>query len=134
MADHQTVFRARENGKRDVVHGQRINVNEVVDLLVESSQFTRHPAVRWNANRLLEELARGEWRLTAGPHAGGFGGQGRLPDGTTHITLRTGRGGYHLRQDARGHLFEITGPGMQPIQPSSAPGSPPGEMGRQGRS
>src|SRR3712207_4947932 len=108
MADAQTISRTRNNGVRAVVHGQGINVDQVVDLLVESSQPSRHPAVRWNANRLIEELARGEWRVTAGSHAGGFGGAGRPPDGTTHITVRARNGGYHLRQDARGHLFEIT--------------------------
>jgi hypothetical protein len=134
MADAQTVFKARKNGVNAVIHGERMNVDEVMDLLVESSQPSRHPAVRVNANRLIEQLARGPWRLNAGPHAGGFGGTKHPPDRTNHITVQSCGGGYHLRQDARGHLFEITGPGMAPIQPSSAPGNAPGEMGRDGRS
>ena len=130
MADHQTVHRARQNGQRAVVHGAPINVDQVIDLLVASAEPSRHPAVRTNANRLIGILAQGPWCVTAGPHPGGFGGGGRGPDGTTHITLRAGNRGYHLRQDARGHLFEITGPGLQDIQPSRAPGSPPGQLGR----
>jgi hypothetical protein len=110
-------------------------VDQVIDLLVASSQPHRHPAVRWNANRLLEKMAKGEWWIAAGPHVGGDGKDKDSDDWTMHITIKTKRnGGYHLKQDARGHLFEITGPGMQPIQPWSAPGSPPGEKGRRGRS
>ncbi len=123
MADAQAIFLARKNGERVVSFGQGINVDRVVDLLVGGAQPGRHPAIRRNANRLLEVLAQGSWRLAAGPHVGGFGGGGRGADWNMHITLTTRNGGFHLRQDARGHLFEITGPGMDAIPPYLAPGS-----------
>jgi hypothetical protein len=123
VADHQTIWKARQNGRSSFVYGERVNANEVVDLLVESSKHSRHPAVRRNANRMLEEMAQGEWRVGAGVHKGGFGGNGQPPDMNRHLTIRTGRGGYHLRVDARGHLFEMTGRGMDRTPPWASPGA-----------
>lgn len=125
MPAAQIISRARDNGSVSprFFGDHRISASAVVDLLVESAQPRRHPAVRRNANRVLHFMAHDAWMVTAGTHSGGFGGGGRAADGTNHITLRVAGHGYHLRQDARGHLFEITGPGLETLNPAASPGA-----------
>lgn len=109
MAHHQTIFRARRNGSSSGQFVDRVsfNVDQTIDLLEASSARGRHPKVRRPANALLECMAQEQWRVTAGPHVGGRG-----DDTTRHLTIRVGPPGrpqYHVRLDARGHAFEITG-------------------------
>ncbi|HVA49019.1 MAG TPA: hypothetical protein VNH11_21835 [Pirellulales bacterium] len=45
-------------------------------------------------------------------------------DKTNHYTVSFGGSRiYHLRHDAQGHLFQITGPGLPHLAPWSSPGS-----------
>jgi hypothetical protein len=133
MADAEIVHKARKNGKRASKYGQRTNVDELIDLLVASSDSK--DAARRNANLLLEEMAAKPWWIMAGRHKGGFGGQGRLPDNTYHCTVRTYYCTYHLRLDANHHIFEITGTNekLDKIPKSQAPGTWPGVLGRAAR-
>ena len=126
MPTPTTIQAARRNGSvSPACFGDiRLNVNSVVDLLVGGADQNRHVAIRRNANCLLDMLAVAPWQITAGPHAGGLGGGARPPDQTNHMTLRVRGAGYHLRQDARGHLFQITGPGLPMLTPWAAPGTP----------
>lgn len=118
MADHQIIHAARANGS---VYGlwfgaTRPSVDGVVDLLVEGRQPNRHPAIRINSNKLLAMMAQKKWLLTAGAH--------QSPgDQTTHYTVSIGDHKYHLRLDARGHLFDISGPGLPDLAPWAAPGT-----------
>jgi hypothetical protein len=130
MADAGTVDRARKNGDRGGKYGDRANTEDVIDLLVASSN-SRH-ATRRNANLLLEEMAEKPWWIMAGRHKGGFGGSGRPPDKTYHYTVRTYRHTYHLRVDANNQIFEITGnsQNLDKTPKSQAPGTWPGVLGR----
>jgi hypothetical protein len=130
MADAETVHKARKNGERAGKYGERTNAEEVIDLLVASSDSKN--AERRNANLLLEEMAAKPWWIMAGRHKGGFGGKGRLPDKTYHYTIRTYYCTYHLRVDANNHIFEITGTNenLDKIPKSQAPGTWPGVLGR----
>ena len=85
MADAETVHKARKNGERAGKYGERINAEEVIDLLVASSDSKN--AERRNANLLLEEMAAKPRWIMAGRHKGGFGGKGRLPDKTYHCPV-----------------------------------------------
>jgi hypothetical protein len=133
MADHQTINKARKNGMvRIRPGGERATVDEVVDLLVAAAEQNQNQSVKRNANRLLKDFADRGWDVTRGRHNYGIGGRMGPPDKTWHITLQTRRGGYHLRLDNNKYTFQITGPGMEPNQPSSGSGTGPGVMGRQG--
>lgn len=126
MPEPTTIQAARRNGSvSPACFGKiRVNVNDVVSLLVDGAAQERHFAVRRNANALLVLMSKWMWQITAGPHAGGFGGSGRGADQTNHITVRLLGAGYHLRQDARGHLFQISGSGLPDYCPWAAPGTP----------
>lgn len=126
MATSEVINAACNNGTgaAQYVGSLRFSVSDVVDLLVASADRNRHTAIRVNANRLLEMMSRTSWQIAAGQHRGGLGGRERGPDGTTHVTLRVNGSGYHLRQDGRGHLFEISGRGMLNFAPWAAPGTP----------
>jgi hypothetical protein len=130
MADAETVDRARKNGDRWGKYGERANTDEVIDLLIASSN-SRHAEKR-NANLLLEEMAKKPWWLMAGRHKGGFGGKGRRPDKTYHYTIRTYYHTYHLRVDANDHIFEITGDSenLNTTPKSQASGTWPSVLGR----
>lgn len=128
MPHHQTIFNARKNGSgsRQYVDGKAVNVDGILNLLVNGSQPTRHPAIRRASSSLIEKMAEASWRISAGPHKGGREGD-RGADSTNHITVSFGPGrSYHLRLDRKGHLFQITGPGIpSETQPWQAPGSHP---------
>jgi hypothetical protein len=84
--------------------GQRISVNQVVDLLASAASPGRSAAVRRQSGEMLERMAMSEgWMVTAGRHASDS-------DATQHITILVEGipGQFHLRVDKRGHLFEIT--------------------------
>lgn len=88
-----------------------INAERFVDLL-DSFQNARGELGR-QCRDLLNQMEAAGWRITAGIHAGGIGGQGRAADPREHITLRTRGGTYHLRlgpPTAKGdlRLIEIT--------------------------
>lgn len=126
MAHHQTIFQARVNGSSSgqFVNGLAINVHRIIQLLEESSAPSRHASIRRASNALLEAMAQGPWRVSAGPHKGGRAGDPN-PDLTRHITVSFGPGrSYHLRLDQRGHLFQITDPGGGcDVPPWRAPGT-----------
>lgn len=126
MPTPQVINAARANGtgSNQYVGGVRVSVGHVVDLLVAGADRNRHASIRVNANHLLQMMAQGPWQISAGMHQGGLGGAGRSADGTMHITLRVNGAGYHLRQDNRGHLFEVSGRGMLDLAPWAAPGTP----------
>jgi len=130
MANAETVHKARKNGGILGKYGDRTNTDEIVDLLVASSN-SQH-AERRNANLLLEEMAKKPWWILAGGHKGGRGGKKRLPDKTYHYTISTYHGAYHLRVDANDHIFDITGenPNLDGTPKSQAPGTWPGVLGR----
>jgi hypothetical protein len=127
MAKSERVSKAINNGKSSGQYAQSgmlINVNNLINLLEASSQSTRHTAIRRAANNLLDRMGQNRWQIKAGPHAGGFGDKNRGKDNTMHITLFIySSGNYHLRMDQKGHLFEITGPGIDDIPPWTPPGS-----------
>ena len=124
MLDQETIQAARKNGSVGVnwYGDRRPSVDGVVDLLVEGSQFNRHIAIRLNSTKLVEMMAEDEWTLTAGSHK--TSRDRPNADQTNHYTVSFGRNrSYHLRHDARGHLFQITGPGLPALAPWSSPGS-----------
>ncbi len=126
MATHQDIHQARQNGSGigQVPGALPINSERVVQLLVEGSQPGRHFAVRRNSNALLEQMGRQRWIVSAGIHEGGFG-DARGADWTSHITVSFGPGRkYHLRLDARGQLFQVSGPGLVDFDPNAPPGEP----------
>ena len=117
-------YLAKQNGRSGGQYhtGKVITVREVVEALEKGAKPDRHPAIKKGARTLLEKMARQTWKIVAAPHKGGTGGKGRQPDKVTHVTVQL-NGNYHLRMDKRGHLFEITGPGINTIKPWIAPGS-----------
>lgn len=127
MVDHQIIQAARANGSlySNWFGETRPSVDGVVDLLVEGGRFDRHIAIRINSNKLLAIMARRKWLLTAGSHPS-------ASDKTNHYTVSAGGQGYHLRHDARGHLFEISGPGLLDLAPWAAPGTDAMARGKQG--
>jgi hypothetical protein len=123
---HQKIHKVRTNGSSSFQYhtGRTITVSEVVRMLTESSRSNRHTCVRRGSKLLLDKMAEKQWRISAGAHRGGFGGKNKAPDQTTHITMNVGGSSYHLRLDAKGHLFMITGPGIEnTVMPWVAPGS-----------
>jgi|SRR6185312_5881400 hypothetical protein len=127
MVDQQIIRAARANGSlySNWFGETRPSVDGVVDLLLEGSRFDRHVAIRINSNKLLAMMAGKKWLLTAGSHPSDN-------DKTNHYTVSIGGRGYHLRHDARGHLFEITGPGLLDLAPWAAPGTDVMASGKQG--
>ena len=123
MLDQATILAARDNGSvySNWFGDKRPSVDGVVDLLVEGSRFDRHIAIRQNSNKLLAMMAEEEWTLTAGSHKTTAGRANA--DQTHHYTVSIGNRRYHLRHDARGHLFQVTGPGLPALAPWSSPGS-----------
>jgi len=128
MVSAQTIDRARKNG---VSGGQfvgqggcKINVDQVVDLLVDAAQGG-HIGLRQPANAMLADMAQfGTWRLTAARHRGGLGGGGRGRDLNDHITVNIHEEGYHLQVTLDGHIRDITGPAQaQRIPPWLPPGA-----------
>ncbi len=119
MAFHQAIHQAKQNGVSGYKHlkaGQWINASEVVNLLIMAAEVNRHPAVRRRSNFLIEEMAKSEWYVVAGPHKSG--------DQTMHITVDVLKNRYHLRQDSRGVIFEITDESRErEVAPWEAPGS-----------
>jgi hypothetical protein len=120
MARHEYVHRARMNGRgsRQYADIVRVNVDRLVRWLDLSCSRGRHPAVRRKAHALLEWMADNSWRISAGPHRGGRG-DSRGVDRTLHITvyIEGVSGSFHLKMDARGHLFDITGRGLPQLPP-----------------
>lgn len=133
MPDNATIDRARRNGESNYQYneGVSINVDQLVDMLVESSAPGRHASIRRGANQMLEEMAHSRWRISAGPHTGGREGAPQA-DYSKHITVRVYDLGtsYHLRLDSRGFPFQITVGRQNNLQkepkPWQAPGQPVG--------
>lgn len=123
MLDQPTIIAARDNGSvyANWFGDTRPSVDGVVELLVDGSRFNRHVAIRLSSNKLLAMMADEEWMLTAGSHKTTTGRASA--DETNHYTVSIGNRRYHLRHDARGHLFQITGPGLPALAPWSSPGS-----------
>jgi hypothetical protein len=125
------IHKARMNGssagrRQYIPDGEKpVSVEEVIEWLVSASQSSStHIGVRQAANHLLEQMADGDWRVTAARHEGGFGGNGRGADQNTHVTLSVGGRGYHLQLTVDGHLRRITGDQVtEKIGPWLAPGS-----------
>jgi hypothetical protein len=48
MADHQTIFKARQYGRlpRGGLYGKRVTIDELVDLLAETAEQMRWPSPR----------------------------------------------------------------------------------------
>ena len=118
-------YRARQKGQSSGQYAPdgTMNVRQVVELIAASCAGSRHPGIKRDARALLEQMADNRWQITAGPHSGGFGGGGRNPDETNHVTLRVNHRSYHLRMDGRGHLFQITGGNAPSVAPWLAPGA-----------
>ena len=123
MVQQNVKTKACKNGSGSLVWGKPISVSDVVDLVAESCQAGRHPAVKINAKKLIGLMSVHKWQLKAGRHSGGTGGKGQSADSTPHVTIMMRGSGYHLRQDKRGHLFEITGPGMKVFNSHASPGT-----------
>jgi hypothetical protein len=129
MATHQRVFWARYYGDARGQYvpdgGARSNVDEVVDLLAGAADGSGHQAVGRAANRIIGLMAEAPWRVTAGRHRGGIGGNARAADANLHITVQVRGRGYHLQLNASGHLWRITGDdGMELVVPWASPGAP----------
>jgi hypothetical protein len=79
----------------------------VVDELVNLAQNGGHASQRLNAKKLVEEMGQKDWLLVAGPHR--TTPDRVLADRTPHITVEIpGQPyDYHLRLDAKGHVWEI---------------------------
>src|SRR5262245_45679910 len=108
MAHHQVIDAARKNGSGPAR-------DRWLDEIIACAEPTRHFAVRRAANALLHVLATALWWVADGPKVGGLGGRGMPPDMTRHVTLAVrGDRQYHLRLDARDHVFEIRRGGDAP--------------------
>jgi hypothetical protein len=87
-----------------------ININEgrLYDLMAETTN-ARGDLGR-SAKEMIEKMANGTWRITAGIHAGGIGGGGRGADARMHITVQIDRDKtYHVRlHSSNGRVIEIT--------------------------
>lgn len=122
MAYHEDLHKAKMNGSsiKNGWYGDSINSNEVILLLENASQSGRHASVRKMANKLIEEMAKQPWNVTAGPHSTDRPGG----DKTKHITVNAKGKIYHLRLDKGNQIFEITNPAIERvIRPWTAPGS-----------
>ncbi|HEX6810289.1 MAG TPA: hypothetical protein VF384_01585 [Planctomycetota bacterium] len=119
MAHHQVIDAARKNGSG-------AGRDRWFEEIIGCSDRGRHFGVRRAANDLLHLLASSHWWISSGPKIGGLGGGGRPPDMTMHVTLAIqGDRQYHLRLDARGHVFEIVrGGDRSTSRPWLAPGQP----------
>jgi hypothetical protein len=98
------VANAKEHGRKNrklyvPPGGQRIDADEVVDLLANRTSPRAQPGAR----NLLGEMAIHDWAVTAAPHRVGYGG-----DLTRHITVSVNGRQYHLRLDMSGNIFDIT--------------------------
>ena len=119
MAAHQVIDAARKNGSGP-------GRDRWLDAIISCAEPARHFAVRRAANDLLHVLATAQWWISSGPKRGGLGGGGAAADMTMHVTLAVrGDRQYHLRLDARDHVFEISRGGDEPTaRPWLAPGQP----------
>ncbi|HRH49188.1 MAG TPA: hypothetical protein PLP23_10575 [Panacibacter sp.] len=102
------IFRnALANGRVNLAKGMEhthISVAEVANLVNNSSIPERHPGVKLDSKSLLIKMAENVWDIVAGPH----GPNDDSRDKTLHITIRfQDRSAYHLRLDAKNHLFQI---------------------------
>ena len=116
---HRHAHAARKNGSGP-------DRDRWLDEIVACAQPSRHFGVRRHANELLALLATAQWWISSGPKRGGLGGGGAPADMTMHVTLAVrGDRQYHLRLDAREHVFEISRGGDKPTaRPWLAPGQP----------
>jgi hypothetical protein len=134
MADHQTIFQARQNADPGV---RRTDADKIVDLLVGGTN-SDNANVRRGSNQILDEMAEGPGWWLRPLHTGGTGGGQGPPDQTPHYQITTRPGNrrpppYHVDMHANGTIMQITGEGIgNYVQPSSPPGAAPGVMGRQG--
>ncbi|MEX2142809.1 MAG: hypothetical protein WD894_26370 [Pirellulales bacterium] len=120
--------KGRSAGQFAIKRGDKVlsaNVDDVVDLLDEAAKGNRHPAVRYDSEALLDEMAMADdWKVTAGAHRKGQPGSNTM-DATNHLTVKVGDKSYHLRLDARGQLFQVTdktGNGIGGVAPWASPG------------
>lgn len=81
----------------------RINP-ERLETLLENTTSSRGELGRI-ANTLLNQGCD----ILAGLHEGGIGGQGRGADPSRHITVRSGGHAYHIKVNAKGVVYDITG-------------------------
>lgn len=81
----------------------RINP-ERLETLLENTTSSRGELGR-TANTLLNQGCD----ILAGLHEGGIGGQGRGADPSRHITVRSGGHAYHIKVNAKGVVYDITG-------------------------
>jgi hypothetical protein len=124
VATHQDVDWARRNGRSSgqYFEGRPLNSERLVEMLVAAAEPGRNAFLRRDANALLEAMALSPWRVAAGPHHGGHGG-----DPSRHITVKLDdpRGAYHLGLHMNGHIARISGPtrddGPTPWAPPGAP-------------
>ena len=117
---------ARRNGQASgqfAIRGQTLNVARAVELIERGAQGGRHPAIKNACKLILSRMAQSNWRVAAGPHAGGHGGGGRGPDQNMHVTLRVAGRSYHVQLDQSGHPWRVTGPDIVGPAPWNAPGS-----------
>ena len=78
------------------------NVADVVERLDNAQRNSRIMALKRDAGYLLDQMAIGQWQVTAGPHRSDS-------DNAPHITLRIFdiEQQYHLELDNKGILFQI---------------------------
>jgi hypothetical protein len=103
----------RENGSSGgqfTIAGKTSNAADVVDRLDGAQRNSRSMVLKRDAGYLLDQMAIGQWQVTAGPHPSNS-------DKTSHITLRIFDVDqqYHLRLDNKGILFEVTHPDSEEI-------------------
>jgi hypothetical protein len=90
---------------------QKVSPAMVVDLLDDARHIQRYDVTRdLSGGELLRKMKDTRWCITAAPHEGGTGGEGRSADPNLHITLRIAGSNYHLRckEHPQLHIIQIT--------------------------
>ena len=94
--------------------------SDVVERLLNAAgEGNNRYSVRMNAKKMIEQMSDKDWVISAGPHKT-TSTVGMVLDKTPHITLEIAGQphAYHLRLDAKGHIWEIrTIDGGRPINP-----------------
>src|SRR5215472_3698065 len=104
------------DGKQKFSGGEKTtinkNANEKSVLNHLGAHADKNTQLGHQSKDLLNHLggAKDGWKVTAGVHQGGLGGEQGVPDPKNHITLSTG---HHLRFNSKDNLQEITGPDVR---------------------
>lgn len=93
------------NQYQGVIHN--VNETNVSNLILNASQ-SRDRNLSDAAKQVQSEMAKSEWSIGAGIHAGGLGGKKGGADPNPHITLSTKKGTYHLKVHETSGQFHIS--------------------------